>query len=176
MVICQALKKKKKLRKTLALKKSGKHIANHGAYSLPVYTLFHPSVIPRGLKKYLLINNIQRGKCRAVCGFGYFHIFLCDRATGYLTRWVVGACLLLAGLRDHCLWFLVALHILSTQLLCMLSWFSGHFIISLGPFKLISPVPIVEEFGNTMPRDVMEQWMPAGRLCQSWGWSFCPSA
>lgn len=68
------------------------------------------------------------------------------------------------------------LYILSTQLLCMLSWFSGHFITSLGPFKLISPAPIVEEFGNTLPRDVKEQWMPAGRLCQSWGWSFCLSA
>lgn len=69
-------------------------------------------------------------------------------------------CISSFGWLRRSLWFLVAPHILSTQLFFMLSWFSGHFITSWGPFKLISLFPLVGELGNTIPGDGREPWMP----------------
>lgn len=43
------------------------------------------------------------------------------------------------------------------SLVCLLSWLSGHFITALGPFKLISLVPLVGELGNCLPEHHTER-------------------
>lgn len=116
----------------------------------PHILCFIPMSIPQ---KDSLINTIQRGESRAVYGFGYFCILPCDWATAFWQSWVVGACLLLAGLRGAP----PVAPCYSPHLLCLPSWLSGRFITSVGPFKLISLVPLVGELGNCLPEHRTER-------------------